>query len=118
MADAQADVVLGTSVVTRTRNAQTCCREAILVIGGVREGDTVATEELQFGENDTLSAMVAALTNADLLILISDVDAVYTSDPRRDAEARRLSVIDEITPLIVAAAGGDRKSTRLNSSHH
>ncbi|MGE5550326.1 MAG: glutamate 5-kinase [Bacteroidota bacterium] len=76
------------------------------VIPIVNENDTVATEELQFGENDTLSAMVAALVEADLLILISDVDAVYTSDPRRDPDARPRSVIEEITPEILASAGG------------
>ncbi|MGE5599199.1 MAG: glutamate 5-kinase [Bacteroidota bacterium] len=76
------------------------------VIPIINENDTVATEELQFGENDTLSAMVAGLVDADLLLLVSDIDAFYTADPRRNPGARRLSEVGEITPEIVAAAGG------------
>ena len=76
------------------------------VIPIVNENDTVATEELQFGENDTLSAVVAALVGADLLVLISDVDGLYTGDPRRDPSAKMLTLIKEISPDIVAAAGG------------
>ena len=78
------------------------------VIPIINENDTVATEELQrqFGENDTLAAMVAALVAADLLVLISDVDGLYTADPRRDPGATRLPEVEEITPEILAAAGG------------
>ena len=76
------------------------------VIPIINENDTVATEELQFGENDTLSAMVAALIGADFLVLVTDVDGFYTGDPRRDPSARLVHEVEEITPEILAAAGG------------
>lgn len=78
------------------------------VIPIINENDTVATEELlrQFGENDTLAAMVANLVGASLLVLISDVDGLHTGDPRRDPDARRLPEVEELTPEIIAAAGG------------
>ncbi|MGQ9778479.1 MAG: glutamate 5-kinase [Bacillota bacterium] len=78
------------------------------VIPIINENDTVATEELQcqFGENDTLAAMVAGLVGADLLVLISDVDGLYTADPRRDPGAIRIPEVEEITPELLAAAGG------------
>lgn len=78
----------------------------LAVIPIINENDTVATEELQFGENDTLSAMVAALVGADLLVLITDVDGLYTGDPRRDPGAARLASVRELTPEIEALAGG------------
>lgn len=62
----------------------------------INENDTVSIEELKFGDNDTLSAHVAALIHADLLILLTDVDGLYTSDPHRDSTARRLETIEHI----------------------
>jgi len=78
------------------------------VIPIVNENDTVATDELQlqFGDNDTLSAMVASLVGADLLVLVSDVDGLYSGDPRCDPHAVRIAEVGEITPEIQAAAGG------------
>jgi glutamate 5-kinase len=79
------------------------------VIPIVNENDTVATEELRvlyIGDNDTLSALVAAVIGADLLILLSDVDAVYDKNPREYADAKKIPVITEITPEIMAGAGG------------
>jgi len=66
------------------------------VIPIVNENDTVAVEEIQFGDNDRLSALVACLVDADLLIILSDIDGVYTHDPKLDAEAELISVIENL----------------------
>ena len=58
------------------------------------------------GENDTLSAIVAELTEAELLILLSDIDGLYTADPHRDPDARLIERVEEITPALEALAGG------------
>jgi len=71
----------------------------------VNENDTVATDEIRFGDNDRLAAQVAVTVGADALILLSDVDGFYTADPRTDPGAKRLSRIDDITPEIEAMAG-------------
>jgi len=73
----------------------------------INENDTVATEELElrFGDNDTLSALVASLVGADLLVLLSDVGGLYTGDPRRNKEVSLVPVVREITPQIQAMAG-------------
>ena len=67
------------------------------VIPVVNENDTVATEEIEFGDNDTLSAIVAHLIKADLLILLTDIDGFYTDDPHKNPDAVKLSVVEEIT---------------------
>lgn len=67
------------------------------VVPIVNENDTVATYEIKFGDNDTLSAIVAALIDADLLILLSDIDGLYTDDPNRNKDAKFISVVDELT---------------------
>ena len=72
----------------------------------VNENDTVVTEEIRYGDNDRLGARVAQMIGADLLVLLSDVDGLYTADPRNDPTARRLDVISELTPQIEAMAGG------------
>lgn len=76
------------------------------VIPIINENDTVTTKELVIGDNDTLAAIVAESVNADLLVLLSDIDGVFTADPRLDATAQLIPVIDEITPDIEALAGG------------
>lgn len=63
----------------------------------VNENDTIATYEIEFGDNDTLSAVVAALVEADLLILLSDIDGLYTDDPRKNPDAEFISQVDELT---------------------
>lgn len=63
----------------------------------VNENDTVTTFEIEFGDNDTLSAIVAALVEADLLILLSDIDGLYTDDPRKNADAKFIEQVDELT---------------------
>ncbi|MCM1192371.1 MAG: glutamate 5-kinase [Butyrivibrio sp.] len=63
----------------------------------VNENDTITTFEIEFGDNDTLSAIVAALVEADLLILLSDIDGLYTDDPRKNADAKFIGQVDELT---------------------
>lgn len=70
----------------------------------INENDTVGTEEIEIGDNDTLSAIVARLVGADLLILLSDVDGLYSADPRTDPAARLLPVVEKVTPEIEALA--------------
>lgn len=70
----------------------------------INENDTIATDEIKVGDNDTLSALVSVSVNADLLILLSDIDGLYTADPRRDPEARLIRRVDEITPELEALA--------------
>jgi glutamate 5-kinase len=72
----------------------------------INENDTVATEELKIGENDTLSALVAGLIEADLLILLSDVDGLYSADPRKDPAAQIIRHVERIDDEIRAKAGG------------
>lgn len=72
----------------------------------VNENDTVATEEIRFEENDTLSALVAACVDADLLLNLSDVDGLYDGDPRTDKNARLIEEVSGITPEIEAIATG------------
>ncbi|MBF0183556.1 MAG: glutamate 5-kinase [Magnetococcales bacterium] len=72
----------------------------------VNENDTVMVEEIQFGDNDTLSANVADLVGADLLILLSDVDGFFDADPRLNAQAKPLPLVERITPALEKLAGG------------
>lgn len=71
----------------------------------INENDSTATAELRVGDNDRLSARVAQLAGADLLVLLSDVDGLYTADPRRDPAARHLAEVAALTPDILALAG-------------
>ncbi|QSF54134.1 glutamate 5-kinase [Brevundimonas fontaquae] len=83
--------------------------EALLthgVIPIVNENDTVATEEIRYGDNDRLAARTAQLARADLLVLLSDVDGLYTADPRRDPNAAHLPLIETLSPDILAMGGG------------
>ena len=75
------------------------------VIPIVNENDTVATDEIRFGDNDRLAAQIAVTVGADQLILLSDVDGFYTANPKEDPSARRFDVVDHITPDIEAMAG-------------
>ena len=72
----------------------------------INENDTVAVAEIVFGDNDTLAAEVAVSVKADLLVLLSDIDGLYTADPRRDPDARLISEVRVITDDILALAGG------------
>ena len=72
----------------------------------INENDTVATAEIAVGDNDTLGAIVATNIRADLLILMSDIEGLYTADPRQDPNAKLIPLVEEITPDILALAGG------------
>ncbi len=76
------------------------------VVPIVNENDTTAVDEIKFGENDTLAALVANLVRADLLIILSDVDGLYTANPNRDETAELIPEVKEITPEIDRLAGG------------
>ena len=80
------------------------------VLPVINENDAVAIDEIgihtTIGENDTLSAIVAKLVGADLLVLLSDIDGLYTADPRKDPDATLIPVVDQITPQVLALAGG------------
>ncbi|MBQ8110946.1 MAG: glutamate 5-kinase [Clostridia bacterium] len=76
----------------------------------INENDTIATDEIVIGDNDTLSAIVAATVQADLLVLFSDIEGLYTADPRTSPDAKLIDVVDAITPEIEALAGGNGTS--------
>lgn len=76
------------------------------VIPIINENDTVAVDEIKVGENDSLSAMVASLIDAEMLILLTDVEGLYTADPRKNKSATLIREIKEITPEIESLAGG------------
>ncbi|WP_417795183.1 glutamate 5-kinase [Terasakiella pusilla] len=83
--------------------------ETLLRVGAVpliNENDTVATDEIRFGDNDRLAARVAAMISADTLVLFSDIDGLYTADPSKDPAAEFIPVVRQITPEIEAMAGG------------
>ena len=77
------------------------------VIPIVNENDTVTTDEIVIGDNDTLGAIIAEQVRADMLILLSDIDGLYTANPLTDPNAVRLEVIEEITDEIEALAGAE-----------
>ena len=74
----------------------------------INENDTVNTDEISVGDNDTLGAIVAVSMGADLLVLLSDIDGLYTADPHKDANAQLIEEITEITPEIEALGGKSR----------
>ena len=73
----------------------------------INENDSVATNEIKVGDNDTLSAYVAKSIKADLLVLLSDIDGLYTADPKKDKDAKLISVVDKIDDSIISLAGGE-----------
>ena len=72
----------------------------------INENDTIATSEIAVGDNDTLGAMVASSVNSDLFIVLTDIDGLYTSDPRRDKNAELIHEVREITEEMLEGAGG------------
>jgi glutamate 5-kinase len=93
-------------------NQYTNSRNALLamismgVVPVVNENDAVSVDELKIGDNDTLSATVASLVDADALIILSDVDGLYTANPQEHPDAKLISEVREVTPEIEALAGG------------
>ena len=83
--------------------------ERLLELGAlpvINENDPIATAEIKVGDNDTLGAIVACCTKADLLVLLSDIEGLYTADPRKDPNAKLIPTVEEVTPEIEALAGG------------
>lgn len=83
--------------------------ERLLELGAlpvINENDTIATAEIKVGDNDTLGAIVACCVKADLLVLLSDIEGLYTADPRKDPQAKLIPVVEEVTEEIEALAGG------------
>lgn len=76
----------------------------------INENDSVATSEIKVGDNDTLSALVAKNVKADMLILLSDIDGLYTADPHKVPDAKRIFVVDKISDNILALAGDEGSS--------
>ncbi len=92
----------------RKQNAQNTM-ETILELGAipiVNENDTVSTEEIEFGDNDTLSALVADMINADLLVILSDIDGLFDADPHKNPDAKLIDCVENIDASIEAHAGG------------
>lgn len=90
--------------------------ESLLSYGAipiVNENDTVSTEELVFGDNDTLSAIVASLTGADCLVIMSDIDGLYDKDPHKNPDAKLIDYVPEITSQIIAL--GEGKGSELGT---
>lgn len=104
--------ILLTRGITERRDAYLNARntvERLLELGAlpiVNENDTVAVDEVRFGDNDSLAALVATLVDADLVVLLSDIDGLYTADPRVDEDARLLDRVSELTDEVVVSAGG------------
>ncbi|MCR5632032.1 MAG: glutamate 5-kinase [Eubacterium sp.] len=106
-----AQVLLTFDVITndeRRKNAENTLKQLLDldIVPIVNENDTVATDEIEFGDNDTLSAIVATLIGADMLILLTDIDGFYTDDPRKNPHAKRLSVVDKIDDSLKDMAKG------------
>lgn len=97
---------------TKNKNARNTLQTLIGmgIIPIINENDTIATDEILFGDNDTLSAMVAELIDADLLIMLSDIDGLYSADPKENPNARILSVVTEFSPDLENKAKGSGSS--------
>lgn len=83
------------------------------VVPIVNENDTVSVDEIKVGDNDTLSALVASLVEADMLIMLTDCDGLHTGDPRHDPEAKRISVVEDIDVKTESVAKGASWETRV-----
>ena len=114
-----AQVLLTRGDLASRRRYQNACRtlEQLLAWGVtpvINENDTLATDELRFGDNDTLSALVAVAVQADELVLLTDIDSLYSGDPRSDADARPIAEVNnlaELEALSGVAKGGGRWGT-------
>jgi len=84
--------------------------EEMGVIPIINENDTVSVEEIEFGDNDTLSAIVATITDADTLVLLSDIDGLYDSDPHTNEDAKLIRIVNEVDDNIKKMAGGSTGS--------
>lgn len=109
------------------RNARNTFHE-LLEMGAipiVNENDTISTYEIEFGDNDTLSSVVAALIDADLLILLSDIDGLYTDDPRTNPEARFIDLVEKLDDELMqmgkgttgSSVGTGGMATKIQAAH-
>lgn len=110
-----AQVLLTKDVVTindRHQNAKNAILNLLNrgIIPIINENDTISTYEIEFGDNDTLSAIVATLVEADLLILLSDIDGLFSADPKSEAGAEIIHTVSEITPELEKLASGSGTS--------
>lgn len=113
---ARHDIVTGqiliTPNITEERRYYLNARTTVTTLLGLgaipifNENDSVATAEIRYGDNDRLSARVATMIEADCLVLLSDIDGLYTAPPAKDPNAQHISVVEAITPAIEAMAGG------------
>ena len=110
--DMLTSVVLLTRRDTKDRSAYLHARDTLTrllelsVVPVVNENDTVSVEQIRFGDNDTLAALVACLIDADLMVILSDIDGLYTANPQIDPAATLIPVVDRVGRDILAAAGG------------
>ncbi len=103
----------------RYLNARATLNE-LLCLGAlpvVNENDTVSVDELKLGDNDNLAATVAALVDADVLFIATDIDGLYTADPRRDPDAQPVADVPELTAAVLAMAGGRGSSAGTGGMH-
>ena len=103
----------------RYLNARATLNE-LLALGAlpvVNENDTVSVDELKLGDNDNLAAIVAALVDADALFIATDIDGLYTADPRRDPQARPVDEVVELTAAVMAMAGGSGSAVGTGGMH-
>lgn len=106
-----AQVLLTRDIIEDSRRKQNVCNtlERLLelsVIPVINENDTVSVEEIEFGDNDTLSAIVATLVRADLLVVLTDIDGLYDGDPRENPDAKLIPRVTRIDETILALGGG------------
>lgn len=106
-----AQVLLTRDIIENEQRKENVCNTfrrllELSIIPIVNENDTVSTEEIEFGDNDTLSAIVAHLVHADLLILLSDIDGLYDCDPKENQNAKLIHHVTELNSEIVALGGG------------
>ena len=91
----------------------------------VNENDTISTDEIEFGDNDTLSALVAALIDADVLLLLSDIDGLFTDDPNQNPQAEFIDIVEKIDAHLESMAKGSSgtsvgtggMATKLKAAH-
>ena len=103
----------------RYLNARATLNE-LLALGAlpvVNENDTVSVDELKLGDNDNLAAIVAALVDADALFIATDIDGLYTADPRRDPQAQPINDVPELTAEVLAMAGGSGSAVGTGGMH-
>ena len=103
----------------RYLNARATLNE-LLALGAlpvVNENDTVSVDELKLGDNDNLAAIVAALVDADALFIATDIDGLYTADPRRDPQAQPINEVIELTAEVMAMAGGSGSTVGTGGMH-